>query len=230
MRIMKVECGQCGAEHVVIESDFFLRCAYCDATILVRPPRNTPHLVSPAVDEDFVERLFPAGTVISFQLKYFPFHEPAPGDRPVPCFKQPWPDLDGYVPPSGDRKVFDDDLVEPESMIPFHRSGEGENVSSGRIVFHPFFQVMLKLEGYSQGVLVDGVSGVIVGDSPFCGGEDGDSPEMERLFLRVLLPGLGVSLLLYLATASVASGVRLWIYALAAAAGLWFCHRRFGRK
>lgn len=181
---MKINCTQCGAEQVVIESNFFLRCPYCDARIIVDPPENTPALVEPAVSEEYVRRLFPSDMVSSVEVKFFPYLEKvlSSGREIQTCFSQPWQELEDYIPPSGDRKIFDESLAEPDQLIPFDRDMAEE--SGSRVIFHPFYVVMLKLEGYGEGILVDAVSGKIIGETPF---KEKQSDLEQNLFRKFYL-------------------------------------------
>lgn len=194
---MRINCTQCGAEQVVIESDFFLRCSYCDARIIVDPPENTPALVESSVSEEFARRLFPSGMVSSVEMKYFPYLETgASSSREIqPCFSQPWQELEDYIPPSGDRKVFDESLAEPDQLIPFDRDMAEE--SSGRVIFHPFYIVMLNLEGYREGILVDAVSGKIIGESPVTEGQGNIEKNLYRIFFITLAAGLVITFPVY---------------------------------
>ena len=184
---MKISCTQCGAEHLVMESDFYLRCPFCDARIVVSLPRGTPAMVRTSVSEEYVRRLFPPGMVLSVRLLYFPYIETGNGASRslAPCFSQPWQELDSYRPPDGDRMVFDESMAEPGGIIPFDR--EMLDSAEGRLVLHPFFVVMLKLTGYSEGMLVDGVSGNALGDIPSEQDETADGKSLEKLFLKALL-------------------------------------------
>ncbi len=196
---MKISCTQCGAEHIVIESDFFLRCPYCDARIVVDPPADTPQIVMPSVAEEHVKRLFPPGMVISLEKKYFPYYEvdhSLTGKTLISCFSQPWQDLEDYSPPAGDRRIFEVSIAEPCEFIPFDRDLIDEE--SVRIVFHPFYIVMLKLEGYNEGVLVDAVSGQLLGESPVQDDSDLKEMELRKLFFLILIAGLAVSIPVFL--------------------------------
>ncbi|MCK5065183.1 MAG: hypothetical protein KAQ97_07870 [Candidatus Fermentibacteraceae bacterium] len=196
---MKISCTQCGAEHTVIESDFFLRCPYCDARIIVDPPADTPNIVMHSVAEEHVKRLFPPGMVVSIEKRYFPYYEadhPLTGKTLISCFSQPWQDLEDYSPPAGDRRIFNESIAEPCEFIPFDRDKIDE--ASVRIVFHPFYIVMLKLDGYSEGVLVDGVSGQLLGESPVQDDPDIRDMELRKLFFLVLIAGLAVSIPVFL--------------------------------
>lgn len=192
---MKVSCSQCGAEHTVLESEFYLRCPYCDATILVNPPESIPVLVAPGVTSEEASRLFPSGSVSSVELRYFPYLEGEEGKGLRPCFSQPWSELDGYAPPAGDRRIFDRSLTDPEQLIPFDREMEE---TGGKIVYHPFLILMLRLEGYAEGVLVDGVSGRLLGESPLAEPQQGSVMTYTGLFLRVLAGALAASIPVYL--------------------------------
>ncbi|MFO8183411.1 MAG: hypothetical protein R6U39_04495 [Candidatus Aegiribacteria sp.] len=211
---MKVSCSQCGSEQVVLDSDFFLRCPYCGSRLIVNPPPTTPYMVKTSVTEEDVRRLFPPGMVTGMEMKYFPYLETAAaGSRKrVPCFSQPWQELVDYTPPDGDRQVFDESLAEPGQIIPFNR--EQTQPEEGRLVFHPYFIVMLKLQGYGEGVLVDGVSGNALGELPAHGGDEERSAGLKGLFLRALLAGLAVSVPVYLVSRSLSlSPVSLiWVY------------------
>lgn len=211
---MKVSCSQCGSEQVVLDSDFFLRCPYCDSRIVVNPPPTAPLMVTTSVTAEDVRRMFPPEAVTGLELKYFPYLETfGSGSRNrVPCFSQPWPDLEDYIPPDGDRKVFDESLAEPGQMIPFNR--EQAQLNEGRLVFHPFFVVMLKLKGYGEGVLVDGVSGKVPGGLPAPAGEEERPAGLRSLFFKSLLAGLAVSVPVYLVSRSLSLAVtsQIWIY------------------
>lgn len=199
MVAVKINCTQCGAEQVVIESNFFLRCPYCDARIIVDPPRNTPALVEPSVSGEYVRRLFPSGMISSVKVKFFPYLETgiSSNRKVLRCFSQPWQELEDYLPPSGDMKVFDESLAEPDQLIPFDRNMAEE--SSGRVIFHPFFVVMLNLEGYSEGLLVDGVSGKVIGEPPAI--EQNDSGKnLYRTFYIALAASLVFTIPIYFLT------------------------------
>ena len=175
---------------MVLESNFFMRCPYCDARIIVDPPENTPALVEPSVSEEFVRRLFPSGMVSSVEMKFFPYLETVTSSsrKIEPCFSQPWQDLEDYLPPSGSMKVFDESLVTPDQLIPFNRDTAEE--SDGKVIFHPFFIVMLNLEGYSEGLLVDAVSGKLVGESLISEEQSDSGKNLYRTFFLILASGL----------------------------------------
>lgn len=227
---MKVQCTQCGAEQVVLESDFFLRCPFCDASILVDPPKDTPAIVKPSVSEEYIKRLFPSGSVKSMEINYFPYLENTAGSGGglQPCFNQPWQELEDYTPPAGDRQVFDAGMAEPDQIIPFDRDSEDD--VPGRIVFHPFYVVMLKMEGYSEGLLVDAVSGKTIGDVPGSGGEENENGGLYKLFFTTLGISTAVSVPLYLISRSLDVQMlsRIWTFVLAIACvvGFYFLRTR----
>ncbi len=197
---MKIKCTQCGAQQLVIQSDFFLRCSYCDSRIIVDPPEDSPALVESCVSEEHVRRLFPSGMVSSVQKMYFPYLETATssGRETRLCFNQPWLELADYIPPSGDRKIFDEDLADPGQLIPFDRDVvEG---SGGRVVFHPFYIVMLELEGYGEGLLVDAVSGKLISDPPVIADHSDSDRKLFRTFFITLAVGLLFTVPIYLLT------------------------------
>ena len=202
---------------MVIESDFFLRCPYCDARIVVDPPADTPKIVMASVTEEYVKRLFPPGMVISLEKKYFPYYEAdqsLTGKTLTSCFSQPWQELENYSPPAGDRRVFDESIAEPCEFIPFDRDQIDE--ASVRIVFHPFYIVMLKLEGYSEGVLVDAVSGLLLGESPVMDDTVSKEMELRKLFFLTLVAGLAVSIpaFLFLRNMDISWLSRTWLSAI----------------
>ncbi|MCD4701949.1 MAG: hypothetical protein K8S24_08860 [Candidatus Aegiribacteria sp.] len=199
---MKINCTQCGSQQIVIESNFFLRCPYCNARIIVDPPENTPAMVEPSVSEEYVRRLFPSGMVSSMEMKFFPYLETGTSsDRKIQhCFSQPWQDLEEYLPPSGNMKVFDESLAEPDQLIPFDRDMAEE--SSGRVIFHPFFIVMLNLEGYSEGLLVDAVSGRVIGEPPVTKEQADSGKKLYRTFFLTLAAGLAFTLPIYILSKS----------------------------
>ncbi len=226
---MRIKCSQCGADLVVLESDFLLRCPYCDARILVQPPTDTTFIVSPSVNDEYVSRLFPSGMAGSVELMYFPYLETAGDRKLIPCFNQPWHELEDYTPPDGDRKVFDEDMVDPDSTIPFDRDLTEE--VEGRLVFHPFFVVMLNLEGYREGMLVDGVSGKMLGEVPESDDTTGTS-SLYVLFLRSLAGGLLVSVPIYFLSKSLDASwlSRIWSYMAVVLIGSLLFYFRKGRS
>ncbi len=214
---MKINCTQCGAEHIVIESDFFIRCPYCDARIVVDPPADTPELVMASVSEEYVRRLFPPGMVISSEKKYFPYCETdqsLTGKTLISCFSQPWQELEDYSPPAGDRRIFDESIAEPCEFIPFDRDQIDE--ASVRIIFHPFYIVMLKLEGYSEGVLVDAVSGQLLGESPVMDDTASKEMKLHKLFFLTLIAGLAISIPVFLLLTNIGLSwlSRTWLSAI----------------
>ncbi len=117
-----------------------------------------PSIVDPVLDSTGVERLFPMDIVESIGLRFFPYTEC--DGRLTPAFSQPFDELLDYAPPAGDRKVWDEEGLTPESLMPFSPDLAG---SEGLIVYHPFYMVMCRGSGYSSGVIVDGVSGRVLG-------------------------------------------------------------------
>ncbi len=231
---MKINCTQCGAEQVVIESNFFLRCPYCDARIIVDPPENTPALVEPSVSEEYARRLFSSGMVSSVEIKFFPYLETGTSsDRKIQhCFNQPWQDLEDYLPPSGNMKVFDESLVEPDQLIPFDRDMAEE--SSGRVIFHPFYVVMLKLEGYSEGLLVDAVSGKVIGEQPATKEQADSGKNLYRTFFLTLAAGLVFTLPVYFLTKDLDEVwlSRIWnfMFIIPLVLGFYYFRIKTGRK
>lgn len=227
---MKINCTQCGAEQVVIESNFFLRCPYCDARIIVDPPENTPALVEPAVSEEYVTRLFPSDMVSSVEMKFFPYLEkvPSSGREIHPCFSQPWQELEDYLPPSGDRKIFDECLAEPDQLIPFDRDMAEE--SGSRIFFHPFYVVMLRLEGYGEGLLVDGVSGKLISESPLMEDDKDSVQKLYRTFLTTLAVGLVFTVPIYFLTKDLDQSWHSWIWNFMVIIILALAFYHFGKK
>ncbi|MFO7949969.1 MAG: hypothetical protein R6U36_06330 [Candidatus Fermentibacteraceae bacterium] len=224
---MKTSCSQCGAELTVMETEYYLRCPYCEASIMVTEVEDLPFIVVPSAGEEAVRRMFPAGAIAELELRYFPYADGPAG--PVPVFSQPFPELEEFRPPAGDRKVFSEELAGPDQIIPMDDDILARReLSRSGTVLHPFWLVMLKLEGYSQGVLVDGVSGRIVGDNPL---EGETAPEVpSRTFLLCLLLGLPCAALVYwlLHAAGTGGSARAFATILAAAAGSFVALRLFG--
>lgn len=210
---MRITCSQCGSEQVVMESDFLLRCSYCGSRIMVQTPAGTPAMVRAAVDEETARRAFPPGMVISIERRYFPYLETGEGSSRsrVPCFSQPWQELDTYRPPDGDRVVFDESMAVPGDIIPLDR--DLLESTEGRLVLHPFFVVMLRLPGYSEGMLVDGVSGRLLGEVPLQDGGKADDRGLGKLFLAVLALGMLVSVPAYIlgSTLDLTEIPRFWL-------------------
>jgi hypothetical protein len=223
---MRISCSQCGAELTVMETEYYLRCPYCEASITVTTVEDLPFIVVPSVGEEAVRRLFPAGAIAELELRYFPYADIPAG--PLPVFSQPFPELEEYRPPAGDRKVFSDELADPDQTIPIDEDILGEHdLQRGSTVLHPFWLVMLKMEGYGQGVLVDGVSGRIVGGNPL---EGEASPEVpSRTFLYSLLLGVPCAAVVYwlAGSAGAGGGTTAFLTLLAAAGGSFGALRLF---
>ena len=209
---MRVKCTQCGAALRVLENDFYLRCPYCEASIVVRTDGGMPSVVKPVKEREQVERLFPSGAVESVQLRYFPYT--GTGDGLVPVFNQPFDELLEYIPPSGDRTVWDEGELPPEIVIPVD---EVSSDSMGTIVFHPFFLVMLSGKVYSRGVLVDGVSGRLLTTNPLDAGVEPRSKvrEASTAFAWGILPSAVLYILLRSGDTGMFSSVFLSILAAA---------------
>ena len=226
---MKISCSQCGADLTVLETDYYLRCPYCEASVTITAVEDLPFIVVPSVGEEAVRRLFPAGAIAELELRYFPYADGPSG--PIPVFSQPFPELEDFRPPAGDRKVFSDELADPDQIIPMDEDILSEReLSRSGTVMHPFWLVMLKLEAYSQGVLVDGVSGRIVGDNPM---EGETSPEVpSRTFLLCLFLGLPCAALAYwlLHAAGVGGSAKAFVTLLSAAAGSFAALSVFGES
>ncbi len=211
---MRVRCTQCGAALRVLENDFYLRCPYCEASVVVRTDGGMPSVVKPVKEREQVERLFPPGAVESVQLRYFPYT--GTGDRLVPVFNQPFDELLEYIPPSGDRTIWDEGELPPEIVIPVD---EVSSDSMGSIVFHPFFLVMLSGKGYSHGVLVDGVSGKLLTANPLDARVE-SSRSTVRAASTALAWGILPSALLYILLRSGGAGMFSSIFfSILAAAG-----------
>lgn len=211
-----------------------MRCPYCEARIIVDPPGNAPVLVEPSVSREYVRRLFPSSMVSSLALKYFPYLETdISSDRKVQrCFNQPWQDLEEYIPPSGNMRVFDESLADPDQLIPFDRDMAEE--SRGRVIFHPFYVVMLNLEGYSEGLLADAVSGKLIGEMPVTEERRVSAQNLHRIFLVTLTAGLAFTIPVYFITKDLDLSwlSRIWSFIIIIPLAVAFYHFRIkaGRK
>jgi DNA-directed RNA polymerase subunit RPC12/RpoP len=197
---MKVRCTQCGASLRVLDTDFYLRCPYCEANVVVRNTEKMPSVVNPVLDTDSVMRLFPSGIVESVTIRYFPYAFREGSLTPV--FSQVFDELLTYMPPGGDRQLWDEEDLEPESVIPFSPELAGEEDT---VVYHPFYLVMQKGSGYSSGVLVDGVSGRVLG--PEAGEETGHPRRSREVALRALAVGIVPSALVFILASSGETGI-----------------------
>jgi DNA-directed RNA polymerase subunit RPC12/RpoP len=222
---MKARCTQCGASLRVMETDFYLRCPYCEANVVVRDTGKMPSVVVPVLDATAVERLFPPGAVESLAVRFFPYV--LRDGSLTPVFSQPYDELTTYVPPGGDRQVWDDDDLEPESVIPFDPDLQGEE---DRVVYHPFYLVMQRGSGYSSGILVDGVSGLVLGD-PSGEGEASGPARSRDTALRALAVGIVPSALVFIIASSGETGIFGGaLFATAAATAAVLLVRMLGRR
>lgn len=147
---MKLECTQCGAFIAVTSPDAMAECSYCGAMAVVTGFTGQSFLHRPVLSAQDAERLFPAGSVASAVLYWFPY-DPADLSR---VFTQPYPEMEEYTPPAADRRVWEDD---PSGTViavdPDLAGGEG-------VIYHPFWIVLDSASG--QGTIVDAVSGIAV--------------------------------------------------------------------
>jgi DNA-directed RNA polymerase subunit RPC12/RpoP len=194
---MRVNCDQCGASLMVLERDFYVRCPYCETSMLVRTPSQTTSLIEPVITPEEASRPFSGHSVTDVTLLYFPFAEdPGRDGSLTPAFSQVFEEMGGYRPPAGDRKVFSPDLVSPESLIPLdeEHSADPDTV----VVYHPFFSVLVDKGTFSESFLVDAVSARPLLE-PDPSGSEAERPSPIGLFSRALVNGLLVSVPGYLA-------------------------------
>ncbi|MCK7510200.1 MAG: hypothetical protein MZV70_43280 [Desulfobacterales bacterium] len=103
------------------------------------------------------------------------------------AFSQPYPALDSYEPPSGDLRPWPGSAGAGGEIVPLDRS-------DGRLVYHPFYAVTMGATG--EGLLLDGVSGGVVGAEGTVGAPPAEEP--RRVFFDSLLVAVVPSALLYL--------------------------------
>lgn len=175
---MKTSCSQCGAVLPVLRRDFYIRCPYCGASLLLDTGGLIMMLASPVVTADSLPRILPLMEPGNARLSFFPYIQKRDGLL-EPCFAQPVSQLDGYRPPSSSVCVLSSGDAGPDQLMP---PAEG---ASGTIVFHPFFQVTTTARGLPETVLVDAVTGLVVGSN----GMDTPPavPTPSRSFIEVLV-------------------------------------------
>lgn len=151
---MKLKCTQCGAFIAVTSPDAYVTCSYCDARAEVTGFTGQSFLHRPVLSEEDAVRLFPSGSVASASVYWFPYN---PSDLSV-IFTQPYPEMEEYTPPSADRRMWEEKSAEG-SVIPVDPDLVGEE----GVIYHPFW--MLTDSSSGQGIMVDAVSGVVIGAS-----------------------------------------------------------------
>lgn len=175
---MKTSCSQCGAVLPVLRRDFYIRCPYCGASLMLDTGGLIMMLAAPVVTADSLPRILPLMEPGNSRLYFFPYIQKRDGSL-EPCFAQPVPQLDGYRPPSSSVSVLSSDDASPDQLMP------PAEEASGTIVFHPFFQVTTTMRGLPETVLVDAVTGLLVGSN----GMDTPPamPAPSRSFIEVLV-------------------------------------------
>ena len=175
---MKTSCSQCGAVLPVLRRDFYIRCPYCGASLMLDTGGLILMIASPVVHADSLSRIIPAVEPGNARLLYFPYIEKQDGSL-EPCFAQPVPQLDGYRPPSSSISVLSPEDAGPDQLIP------PAEEASGAIVFHPFFEATTTLRGLPEMILVDAVTGTAIG----CSGMDAAPavPPPSRSFIEILV-------------------------------------------
>ena len=93
---------------------------------------------------------------------------------------------------------------------------------------------MIKLEGYGEGLLVDAVSGKIIGDSPETSQKENSEYTLFRLFFMALAGGLVLTVPIYLLTKDMDLSWLSRIWAVIAivpfAVGYYYFRIRNGKK
>ncbi len=195
---MRTDCTQCGASLQVLDRDYFIRCPYCEARILLDYPGGLPSAALPVLSEEMVRRRFPQGAVKAMRLLYFPYLEVSGVLQPF--FSQPRPELESHRPPASARNLLSSCDIDPDDLIPVSGVPEGS-----RIVYHPFREVRLQASGFDEILLVDAVSGAIPGRRPSLASE---APPPSRSFfgsLTVAFPAAVAATAL-----AIAAGARPW--------------------
>ncbi|MCK5786170.1 MAG: hypothetical protein KAH54_06395 [Candidatus Sabulitectum sp.] len=184
---MKLQCKQCGALIAVTSPDAYISCPYCGAKAAVEGFRGTSFLHRPALENKDVLRLFTSGSIASVSLYWFPF-DPDTLER---VFTQPYPEMENYLPPSSDRRVWNESEVEG-TIVPVDPDLLGEI----GVVYHPFWVAINATT--AQGSMVDGVSGRKLGESAGSTGGTLFDPlvEARSAFLIGVIPALLIFFLL----------------------------------
>lgn len=184
---MKLQCKQCGATLAITSPDAFVCCPYCGAKAVVSGYTGANFLHRPVLDEKDVIRLYPSGSVASVSLYWFPFDS----DTLNGVFTQPYTEMENYLPPSADRRVWDEATVQGK-IIPV----DPDLLGDSGVVYHPFW-VAISASTF-QGAMVDGVTGRKLGESAKSGKEHLLDPTKEALsaFLTGVVPTLIVFFLL----------------------------------
>ncbi len=176
---MKTSCSQCGAVLPVLRRDFYIRCPYCGASLLLDTGGLVMMIASPVISADSLPRILPLMEPGNTRLSFFPYMQKPDGSL-EPCFAQPVPQLDGYRPPSSSISVLSPEDAGPDQLMP------PAEEASGTIVFHPFFQVTSNTRGLPETILVDAITGMAVGSN----GMDAVPavPPPSRSFIEILVP------------------------------------------
>ncbi len=152
---MKVKCTQCGAFIAVTSPDAYANCSYCGARAIIKGFTGQSYLHRPVLSEQDAIRLFPVGEVASASIYWFPYD---PEDLSS-VFTQPYPEMEAYVPPAADRRIWDEQSARGK-VIPV----DPELIGEQGVIYHPFWVLIVSSSG--QGFIVDAVSGKIPGARP----------------------------------------------------------------
>jgi DNA-directed RNA polymerase subunit RPC12/RpoP len=183
---MKLQCRQCGALLAVTSPDAYISCPYCGARSVVEGYTGVNLYHRSALNKQDVYRLFKQGAVASATLFWFPYSH----DDLARVFTQPYPEMENYSPPSADRRVWNQSEVEGE-VVPV----DPELVRDTGVIYHPFWVVISAVT--AQGTMVDGVSGITLGESADSTDKTGFDPVKEAL--SAFLTGLGPALVVFFA-------------------------------
>ena len=178
---MKLKCTQCGAFIAVTSPDAYVNCLYCGARAVVAGFTGESYLHRPVLSKQDAVRLFPVGAVASVSIYWFPYDP----DSLVAVFTQPYPEMENYLPPAADRRIWEEQSA-VGNVIPVDPDLIGEQ----GVIYHPFWVVIASPSG--QGFIVDAVSGKIVSATPEPSGKKKFDPFYWafRAFGLGLLPAL----------------------------------------
>ena len=184
---MKLQCKQCGALLAVTSPDAYISCPYCGARAVVDGFTGTSFFHRPSFEEKEVLRLFDSGSVASLSLYWFPFDP----DTLTRVYTQPYTEMENYLPPSADRRVWSEPEVEG-TVVPV----DPDLVGDSGVIYHPFWVVISAAT--TLGTMVDGVSGRKLGEAANSSAENSFDPVREALsaFFIGLVPALLVFFLL----------------------------------
>ena len=188
---MEIKCTQCGGSVPIEYDTVFIKCSFCETALYVDTNQTVKHfimLVQAAEDDvvpiiqrelSYMEINDPV-TLNKINLHYFPFwrlENNKGGAQNIPAAAPPIEDMSVIKFPSGEFKLFSDELVNGKSVVEPEVTledaiaegkksicDESVEYSSASITHLPFYNVGYSCQNMEHEAVVEGVSGTVYAD------------------------------------------------------------------